>query len=64
MERRWVHVSHILGGQHVGLEPIDDGLWDVSSGSLTLGRFDERQLRIIDALGRNARRKPSPMSLD
>jgi len=61
---RWVNVSHVLGGQYVGLEAIDDGLWDVYFGSLKLGRFDERQLRIIDALGRHARRKLSLMSLD
>ncbi len=61
---RWVNVSHVLGGQYVGLEPVDDGLWDVYFGSLKLGRFDERKRRIIDALGRHARRKLSPMSLD
>ena len=25
----WVNVSHVLGGQHVGLEEVDDGQWEV-----------------------------------
>ena len=54
---RWVCVSHVLAGEIIGLEPIDDALWDVYFGPVNLGRLDERTMRIIDRLGRNRRRK-------
>jgi len=54
---RWVCVSHVLAGEIVGLEPIDDGMWDVYFGPINLGRFDQRTMRITDRLGRNRRRK-------
>ncbi len=62
--RHWVNVSHVLGGEHVGLEEIDDGLWDVHFGPLRLGRLHERDLRIEDSLGRKQRHKVLPMSPD
>lgn len=49
-------ISHVLGGEYVSLEEIEDGLWDVYFGRLNLGRLDERDLRIEDALGRKSRR--------
>jgi len=61
---QWVNVSHVLGGEYVGLEEIDDGIWDVYFGRLKLGRFHERSMRIIDALGRSQRRRLLPMSPD
>ena len=58
---RWkthrVAVSNALRQQPIGLEPIDDGVWEVWFGPLRLGRLDERQLTITDALGKAARRK-------
>lgn len=58
---RWngdrVPVSHVLEGEYVGLEEIDDGIWTVYFGPLELGRLDERDLRIQDTLGRKRRRK-------
>jgi hypothetical protein len=54
---RWVNVSHLLAEQYVGLEEIDDGLWQVYFGSVELGRLHEREGRIIDSLGRKARKK-------
>ena len=60
----WINVSHVLGGEHVGLEEIDDGLWDVYFGPLKLGRFHERTMRIVDTLGRSERRRLLPMSPD
>jgi putative transposase len=55
--RRRVPVSHVLAGEYVGLEEIDDGIWSVYYGPLELGRLDERDMRIEDALGRKRRRK-------
>lgn len=60
----WINVSHVLSGEHVGLHEVDDGLWDVHFGPLCLGRLDERDGRIEDALGRKRRRQLSPMSPD
>jgi hypothetical protein len=50
--KRWVNVSSTCIGEYVGLEEIDDGIWNVYFGALRLGRFDERNMRIEDAYGR------------
>jgi transposase InsO family protein len=54
--RRWVNVSTVCVGEYVGLEEIDDGIWNVYFGPLRLGRLLERHLRIEDAYGRLRRR--------
>jgi len=36
----------------VGLEEIDDGIWNVYFGPHKLGRLHERHMRIEDALGK------------
>jgi hypothetical protein len=50
--RQWVNVSITCVGEYVGLEEIDDGVWNVYFGALRLGRLDERNMRIEDAFGR------------
>jgi transposase InsO family protein len=62
-KKQWVCVTHTLAGEHVGLEEVGDGLWDVYFGPLKLGRMDERILRIEDHKGRTVR-KVLPMSPD
>ncbi len=52
----WVNVSHLLAELDVGFEGIDDGLWEVSFGPIWLGRLHEATYRIVDHLGRAARR--------
>jgi putative transposase len=52
----WVNVSHVLAGEHVGLEEIDDGEWDLYFSRMKLGRFHERLRRVEDAHGRLARK--------
>lgn len=47
----WVNVSIVCAGEYVGLEEIDDGLWNVYFGPLKLGRLHERHMRIEDAYG-------------
>ena len=54
--RRWVNVSTVCIGENVGLEEIDDGIWNVYFGALRLGRLNERHMRIEDAYGRLYRR--------
>ena len=54
---RWVTVSHLLAELEIGLEEIDDGLWNVYFGPVWLGRFHEEVGRIIDRLDRSARRR-------
>jgi putative transposase len=51
----WGNVSHTCIGEDVGLEEIDDGIWTVDFGPLTLGRRRERHMRIADAYGRLTR---------
>ena len=53
---RWVNVSTVCVGEYVGLEEIDDGIWNVYFGPLRLGRLLERHMRIADAYGRLKRR--------
>jgi len=50
--RRWVNVSSTCVGEYIGLEEIDDGIWNVYCGPLKLGRLLERHMRIEDAYGR------------
>jgi putative transposase len=45
----WVQVSTVCYGEYVGLEEIDDGVWEVYFGCLKIGRFHERLGRIEDA---------------
>jgi hypothetical protein len=58
----WVCVTHTLAGECVGLEEVDDGLWDAYVGPVTPGRMDERRLQIEDHKGRRARKQVSPLS--
>ncbi len=48
----WINVSMVCAGEYVGLEEIDDGIWNVYFGPLKLGRLLERHMRIEDAYGR------------
>lgn len=52
----WVNVSITCAGEYVGLEEIDDGLWNVYFGPLKLGRLHERHMRIEDEYGRLKRK--------
>jgi putative transposase len=52
-----VNVSHVCVGAYVGLEDIDDGVWNVHFGHLKVGRLLERHMRIEDAYGRLKRRR-------
>lgn len=54
--KQWINVSSTLIGEYVGLEAIDDGLWDVYFGVKKIGRLHERQMRIEDHLGQLRRR--------
>jgi putative transposase len=58
---RWNHqgvnVSHVCVGEYVGLEEIDEGVWNVYFGPLKLGRLLERHMRIEDAYGRLKRHR-------
>ncbi len=54
--RDWVNVSTVCIGEYVGLEEIDDGVWNVYFGPLKLGRLNERHMRIEDQYGRLQRK--------
>lgn len=53
----WVNVSITCAGQWVGLEEIDDGIWNVYFGPVKLGRLIEEQMRIEDDAGKLWRHK-------
>lgn len=38
-----VYVSHLLTGESVGMEEVDDGVWDIYFGPIRLGGFDLRE---------------------
>jgi putative transposase len=40
-----IYVGYLLAGEHVGVEPVGDGLWNVHFGPVRLGGFDERNLK-------------------
>ena len=54
--RAWVNMSHVLAGEYVGFEEIDDGEWNLYFGRMKLGRYHERLNRIEDAQGRLSRK--------
>jgi putative transposase len=56
-QKHWVNVSIVCVGDYVGLEEIDDRVWNVYFGPLKLGRFLEPHHRIEDAYGRLQRRR-------
>lgn len=51
-KKDWINVSTVCIGEYVGLEEIDDGIWNVYFGPLKLGRLIERHMKIEDAFGR------------
>jgi len=53
----WVNVSTTCIGEYVGLEEIDEGVWNVYFGALKLGRLLERKMKIEDAYGRQYRHR-------
>jgi len=48
----WVNVSHLLGGEFVGLEQVADDIWAVSFGPVSLGWLHTRRSAILDHDGR------------
>lgn len=52
----WLNVSIVCAGEYVGLEEIDDGVWNVYFGPLKPGRLLERHMRIEDIYGRLKRK--------
>jgi hypothetical protein len=52
----WADVSNVLIGEHIGLEKVDDGQWDVYPACCSLGRVDERFMRIEGSLSQLKRR--------
>jgi len=43
---RMVFLTEVLGGQDIGFEEIDDGMWLLFFGTIRLARFDERTHRL------------------
>ena len=47
---RWrgrpLFLSHVLQGQDIGFNEIEDGIWSVCLRPVLLGRYDERQQRL------------------
>jgi hypothetical protein len=54
--KKWVNVSSVWIGVHIGLDEVDDGQWDVYFANYRLGRLNERFMRIEDSLGKLKRR--------
>jgi putative transposase len=55
-KNRWVRVSTVLMGHHVGLEEVEDGIWDVYFCTFKLGKLLEKHMRIEDGFGRLTRK--------
>jgi len=54
----WVNVSIVCAGEYVGLEEIDNGIWNLYFGPLKLGRLLKEHRRIEHANGTLTRRNP------
>lgn len=50
--KQWINVTTALVGEYVGLEAIDDGIWDLYFGIKKIGRLHERLMRIEDTMGK------------
>ncbi len=42
-------ISHVLTGEYVGMEEVDDGVWNLYFGPLPLGRFCQREPKLCGA---------------
>ncbi len=51
----WVNVSHLLGGEHIGLEQIHNDIWAVHFGPVALGWLHVREGAILDHDGHSSR---------
>ena len=60
----WVTVSIVCAGEYAGLEDIDNDIWTVYFGPLTLGRRHARHRCIEDEDGRLTHHTVSPMPSD
>ena len=48
----WVSVGNVFEGEYLGLEEVDNGIWNVYFGPVKLGRLLEEHMRIEDRNGR------------
>jgi hypothetical protein len=51
----WVNVSHLLGGELIGLDEVADGVWAVHFGPVALGSLHVRRGVILDHDGSSSR---------
>jgi len=51
----WLNVGHALIEENVGFEEVDDGVWDLHFRNLAIGRFDERELRLVGTMATHPR---------
>lgn len=51
----WINVSHLLGGDYIGLEEVAEDIWQVFFGPVTLGWFHVRAGAILDHDGSRSR---------
>ena len=51
----WINVSHLLGGEWIGLDEIADGIWAVYFGPVSLGWLHIDKGAIIDLDGSSSR---------
>lgn len=63
----WVNVSTVLAEEYVGLEEVEDEVWDVYFGPVLIGRFQENERLIYGAMPPPATRHesyvpPSPIA--
>jgi hypothetical protein len=48
-------LSQALNGEYIGLEPIDDGIWNIIYYTTLLGRLDEHASKVTGASYRRIR---------
>jgi len=50
-------LSQALNGEHIGLEAVDDGIWNIIYYTTLLGRLDERTGQVTGASFRSEKCK-------
>ncbi len=52
---KWLNVGHALIEENVGFEEVNDGVWDLYFRNLAIGRFEERELRLVGTMATHPR---------
>jgi putative transposase len=59
LSSRQIFISNALAGEYIGLEEVDDGIWNILFYTTLLGRYDEARELISGADFLNLKKRGS-----